>query len=120
MIKLRNVYLIKIELGHDSLERICDAGDVLAQNVLEKDANHNYHRAGFHFGKIFLGCNVARLFLNWIYFLTVSPEVVLFSEQCNKLSVYFVTKFRSSERAGAGRHSNEKRWTTGESGSGPL
>ena len=35
MIKLRNVYLIKIKLGHDSLERVCDAGDVLAQNVLE-------------------------------------------------------------------------------------
>ena len=42
-------YLIKIELRHDSLKWVCDARDILTQNVLEKDGYHNYHRAGFHF-----------------------------------------------------------------------
>ena len=48
------LYLIKIELRHDSLERISDTRDVLAQNVLEQDGNHKYHSAGFHFDTDFL------------------------------------------------------------------
>merc|ERR1719264_2247111 len=64
--------LIKIELRHDSLKWICDACDILAQNVLEKDENHNYHRAGFHFDLInFLRCSVARI-------SRLSTEVVIF------------------------------------------
>ena len=68
-------YLIKIELCHDSLKWICDARDILARNVLEKDGYHNYHRDGFHFDLLnFLRCSLARI-------LRLSPEVVLFSVQ---------------------------------------
>ena len=96
-----SVYLIKIELRHDSLKWICDARDILAQNVLEKEGYHNYHRAEFHFDLInFLRCSVARISSSvrkLCYFL------------CNFL--LFVTKFRSARR-GRGNiqmRSNEQR-----------
>ena len=71
----RFVYLIKIEPRHDSLERICDAGDVLTQNVLEENGNHNYDRAGFHFDIYFLGYKLASISGS------DSQEVMLFSVQ---------------------------------------